>query len=139
VSSSASRWSAIAGIAWLVGFGQLFLIWAGTGLGPTLLIVAMAFYGVWALVLGVVLLKRPARTVLVLSLAFAVVSLVVNWSAIPMPSLGGPYWLAWLPDATAGVASLAAVLLGRTPQRHAPPGVSPAGAEARSERGGTPR
>jgi hypothetical protein len=110
---TARRWSTIAGIAWLVGFFQLLLIWAGLGLDLPLLGLALLLYGAWALALGALLLTRPTRGALLLSLAFAVVSLLLNWSALPMPSLGGPYWLAWLPDSVAALASLAALLLSR--------------------------
>jgi hypothetical protein len=110
MGKTARRWSAIAGIAWLVGFLQLLLIWAGLGIDLRLLGLALILYGAWALALGVLLLTRPTKGVLLLSLAFAVVSLLLNWSALPMPSLAGPHWLTWLPDSVAALASLAALL-----------------------------
>jgi hypothetical protein len=113
MATIAIRWSIVAGVAWLVGFGQFVLIWAGLGLGLPLLLIGFAIYGAWALGLGFMLLRRPKRTILAVSLVFAIVSLVLNWAALPAPALEGPYWLSWVPDAVAGIASLAGVLASR--------------------------
>jgi hypothetical protein len=102
------RWPTIAGIAWLVGFGQSILLSVGLDLGAFLL--GLAMYGIWPLLLGLVLIWRPTRVALVVSALLAALVLVLYWPFLPPPSLLPPSWLSWLPEAVAGSASVVALL-----------------------------
>ena len=108
----ALTWARIAGGAWLVGFALFVYV----GIGPLLrlelgaLLIGLLTYGLWALLLGLRLVRRPTRVVLIAWLIFAVVLLALY---APLLVRGGSALLAYGPDAVAGAASLAALLLER--------------------------
>jgi hypothetical protein len=119
MTRSAGLWAAVAGVAWLVGLAQFVLTVAEAGVGLPFVLIGVAVYGAWALALGVLLLRRPTRTILTVSLVFAVITVLLNWPTLPAPSLDGPYWLTWLPDVVAGISSLAGLIAARRKQEAA--------------------
>ena len=103
----------VAGGAWLTGFALFVvssapLVLAGQLAGP---LIGLVMYGVWALLLGVLLLRQPTRGRLLVSLVFA--ALLV---ALYAPLLLDPARLvALLPDGMAAACSLVALLLDQVP------------------------
>ena len=107
------QWAAIAGVAWLVGFAQYVIGSLALGLDLGTMAFGFAIYGLWALLLGFVLIWRPSRPAVVVSAILGALVTVVYMPMMPMPSISPPYWLSWLPEAIATVASVIALVAGR--------------------------
>jgi len=121
MTQSAVRWSKVAGLAALVGLGaglvaQVALmasLSASRGDYLVTLILNLVL-DLLILLLGLRLVRRPTRTVLLVSLALALFS-AVSWGSSP-PGLEVWVWLSVLPVGIAGLASLAALIVDRRRQ-----------------------
>ena len=107
------RWAVAAGVAWLVGFAQYVAVSLFLGIELASASVGFFVYPLLALLVGVTLLWRPTRAVLLVSISAAAAILVISVSTLGFPSLSPPDWLSWLPVAAAGVASVIALIVGR--------------------------
>jgi hypothetical protein len=126
MTQNAVRWSMVAGTAWLVGIAiglvlqfafVTFLRASGGDFVATLL--SNLVFDLLLLLLAVRLLRRPTRTVLVVSLALALLSAVgPGWSP---PGFEAWTWLSWLGAGIAGLASLAALIIARRGQLSSAP------------------
>ena len=121
MTPSAVRWSQVAGLAWLVALALSFvgLVVLLTAHSASLadfvatLLINLVF-DVLTLLLGLRLVRRPTRTVLLVSVALALFS-AVSWGSTP-PGLEVWFWLPSLPVAVAGLASLAGLIVARRGQ-----------------------
>jgi len=121
MTQSAVRWSKVAGLAWLADLGAGLVVQvvfvtslnASRGDFVATLLASLAF-DLLILLLGLRLVRRPTRTVLVVSLAFALLS-AVSWGWSP-PGLEAWMWLSWLSVSIAGVASLLGLIVARRGQ-----------------------
>ncbi|CAN5763279.1 hypothetical protein BH23CHL7_BH23CHL7_04790 [soil metagenome] len=126
---SAALLARVAGVAWLVGFGLMFwfflqfFLQTATHFDVSFVLMSIVwgffFYGLWALLLGVRLLRRPSRRVFLFSALFGGFQILLLW---PWAPLLDTHWPFMLSDITATVASVAGLIASR--QSRAPSGVS---------------
>ncbi|HVM30910.1 MAG TPA: hypothetical protein VM305_09125 [Candidatus Limnocylindrales bacterium] len=105
----------VAGVAWLAGFSLSVAFaaqFAMRDIGAIALIaISFLIYGLWALLLGVSLVRKPSRRVVIFSSLFGALQLL--WLFSYQGTKDPAEWLLSAPDVTAAIASFAALIAWR--------------------------